>query len=240
MFGLFIKSLNLKNKMDQDDIEKVINTKINNYFTQFEALQSLRLLFPEAVYLPPTRGWAGSPDFLLKLVELVIIETPNYVVELGSGVSSIVIGLALDKFNKGKLISIDHEFEFAQKTKKFIEINKLKEIVEVKYCPLSKYKYEELNWDWYNLSNVNFEQKIDLLVVDGPPRNIQNKSRFPALTNLIDKLSPQATIVLDDANRDNEKEVVKEWEIYLKKNEILYSLTNHPEYEKGLVIIKLL
>ena len=59
------------------------------------------------------------------------------------------------------------------------------------------------------------------------------------MTNLIDKLSPKATIVLDDANRENEKEVVKEWEIYLKKNKILYSLTNHPEYEKGLVIIKL-
>lgn len=239
MFGLCSKSLNLRNMMNQKDIERMIDVKLNNYFTQYEALQSIRGLFPEAVYIPPSRGWAGSPDFLLKLVELVITESPNYVVELGSGVSSVVLGLALDKFNKGRLLSIDHEFEFAQKTKKFIDINKLDEIVEVKHCPLSKYQYEESIWQWYDLSKINFEEKIDLLVVDGPPRKIQNKSRFPALTILINKLSPEATIVLDDANRENEIEVIKEWEIYLKENEINYTLYNHSEYEKGMVIIKL-
>jgi hypothetical protein len=64
--------------MNQENIEEIIDTKLSNYFTQFEALQSLKTMFPEAVYFPPTSGWAGSPDFLLKLVELVIIESPRY------------------------------------------------------------------------------------------------------------------------------------------------------------------
>jgi hypothetical protein len=225
--------------MNQEVLEKVIDAKLNNYFTQFEALQSIRGLFPEAVYLPPTRGWAGSPDFLLKLVELVITESPNYVVELGSGVSSVVLGLALNKFNKGKLLSIDHEVYFAQKTKKFIEVNKLKETVEVKYCPLSEYQYKESIWKWYDLSKVNFEHEIDLLVVDGPPRKLQEKSRFPALTILMDKLSSEATIVLDDANRVNEQQVIKDWEFYLNENDFKFDLFNYSEYEKGIAIIKL-
>ena len=104
--------------MNQEILEKIIDAKLSNFFTQCEALQSLKKMFPEVVYLPPTRGWAGSPDFLLKLVELVITESPKYVVELGSGVSSVILGLALNKFSNGKLVSIDHEVDFAQKTQK--------------------------------------------------------------------------------------------------------------------------
>jgi predicted O-methyltransferase YrrM len=225
--------------MNQKNIEEIIDTKLSNYFTQFEALQSLKTMFPETVYFPPTRGWAGSPDFLLKLVELVITESPKYVVELGSGVSSVVLGLALNKFNNGKLVSIEHEVEFALKSQKIIEINKLNEIVDVNFCPLLKYHYHDAVWQWYDLSQVKFEHSIDLLVVDGPPRKLQEKSRFPALTILIDKLSPEATIILDDANRENEQEVIKAWEFYLNKHEVKYDLYSHPEYEKGMVIIRL-
>ena len=78
-----------------------------------------------------------------------------------------------------------------------------------------------------------------MLVVDGPPRRLQDKSRFPALPKLLDKLSPNATIILDDANRENEKEVRKEWELYLDKNEVRYDLDHYSEYEKGMLIIKL-
>lgn len=224
--------------MNKEDFEKLIDAKLNNYFTQFEAIQSIRDLFPEVVYLPPTRGWAGSPDFLLKLVELVITDSPKYVVELGSGVSSVVLGLALNKFNKGKLLSIDHEVYFTKKTKKFIEVNRLNETVEVMYCPLSVYEYKESIWNWYNLSNVNFEHKIDLLVVDGPPRELQNKSRFPALSVLFDKLSPEATIILDDANRNNEKQVIDDWKLFLHKMNVKFSLFIFPDSEKGMAIIK--
>ena len=225
--------------MNQEVLEKIIDAKLNNYFTQFEALQSIRGLFPEAVYLPPTRGWAGSPDFLLKLVELVITESPKYVVELGSGVSSVVVGLALNKFNNGRLLSLDHEVAFAEKTKKFIEINNLKETVDVMCCPLSEYQYKDSRWAWYDLSKVTFEHKIDLLIVDGPPRKLQEKSRFPAITILMNKLSSEAIVVLDDANRKNEQQVIKDWELYLNENDYQFDLFIYPEYEKGLAIFKL-
>jgi predicted O-methyltransferase YrrM len=225
--------------MNQENLEKIIDAKLSNYFTQLEALQSIRHMFPEAVYLPTTRGWAGSPDFLLKLVELVITERPNYIVELGSGVSSIVLGLALNKFTNGRLVSIDHEVDFAKKTQGFINVNKLNGAVLVKFCPLVDYHYDNRTWQWYDLSQVKFDHKIDLLVVDGPPGKLQEKSRFPALTVFIDQLSPNATIILDDANRGNEQEVLKEWDAHLRKHDVEYDLFNYPEYDKGMSMIKL-
>ena len=73
-----------------------------------------------------------------------------------------------------------------------------------------------------------------------PHRKLQDKSRFPSLPKLLNKLFPDAAIILDDANRENEQEVLKYWELYLNKHEVKYDLYNHPEYEKGMVIIKLL
>jgi hypothetical protein len=52
---------------------------------------------------------------------------------------------------------------------------------------------------------------IDLLIVDGPPALQDPTSRFPALPLLLDHLSPDAVILMDDGDRQGEKEVVEKW-----------------------------
>ncbi len=54
----------------------------------------------------------------------------------------------------------------------------------------------------------------DLLIVDGPPADGpgQGAARAPALPALQDKLAPGATVVLDDAVRPGESEVLERWE----------------------------
>lgn len=225
--------------LDIKKLEEIIDNKLNNYFTQLEALNSIKQLFPEIVYLPPTRGWAASPDFLLKLVELVIVDSPHYVVELGSGVSSIVLGAAINKFGHGNVISIDHDEEYSKKTKRLLEINLLTATVQVYYSPLAYYNYKGNSWLWYGEQIDELKEEIDLLVIDGPPRALQSKSRFPALPVLISKLSNKATIVLDDANRENEKEVLAMWETYFIENKIKYTLSLFQHFEKGLAIISI-
>jgi len=84
-------------------------------------------------------GAVATNDFLLKLVELVITKSKKYAVLLGSGASSVVIGLALNKFNNGKLASIEHDVEFAHKARKFIKIYKLDKAVDVKFRKLMDY-----------------------------------------------------------------------------------------------------
>jgi hypothetical protein len=59
-------------------------------FKQGQALLTLerRLGLPEG--LPPVRGWAGSPDFLLQVADRILSTKPATIVECGSGVSTIV------------------------------------------------------------------------------------------------------------------------------------------------------
>ncbi len=225
---------------DMNDFEKIIESKLNKYFSQYESLNEIKRLFPNLAFFPNTRGWAGSPDFLFKLVELVVCESPKYVVELGSGVSSIVLGAAMKKFSQGKVDSFEHEQSFTFKSKRFLEINELSDIVNVTYSPLTVQTFQDTEWQWYDEAKIkDIENGIDLLVVDGPPRFLQERSRFLALPLLFDKLSTNSTILLDDANRDNEKQVVEDWLSFLKTSHVEHSITIFDYFDKGLALIEI-
>ena len=53
--------------------------------------------------------------------------------------------------------------------------------------------------------------RIDLLVVDGPPGLLRPQARYPALPVLRERLSPGASILLDDTHRADEREIVRRW-----------------------------
>jgi hypothetical protein len=221
-------------------LEMIIENKLDNYFSQNEALNEIKRIFPDLAFLPPTRGWAGSPDFLLKLVELVVISSPKYVVEFGSGVSSIILGAAMKKFAQGKVDSFDHEEVFSNNTNRFLEVNGLKNVVNVNYSRLMPYCYNENNWVWYEKQQIDkIESEIDLLVVDGPPRFIQERSRFLAIPILFDRLSSKSTIVLDDANRIDEKKVIEDWIDFLNSKNVKYLISTFEYFDKGLMIIEI-
>jgi hypothetical protein len=59
---------------------------------------------------------------------------------------------------------------------------------------------------------LKIDQPIDLLVVDGPPGNIQKQSRYPALPLFYRQLSDRSTIILDDGLREDEQRIVARWE----------------------------
>lgn len=222
------------------EFDKMIEGKLSNYFSQQEALNEIKRMFPDLSFFPLTRGWAGSPDFLLKLVELIVSESPKYIVELGSGVSSVVLGAAMKKFSQGKVDSFDHEQSFTFKSKRLLEINELSDIVNITYSPLTVQNFQDTEWQWYDESRIKeIENGIDLLVVDGPPRFLQDRSRFLALPILFDKLSTNSTIVLDDANRENEKQVVEDWLVFLKTNQVKHSITMFEHFDKGLALIEI-
>ena len=78
------------------------------------------------------------------------------------------------------------------------------------------------------------DQPIDLLVVDGPPGNIQSLSRYPALPLLYRHLSDRSIVILDDGHRDDEKKIVALWE-----KEFSNLSPEFLDLEKGAYIIRM-
>src|SRR5262245_57933148 len=106
-------------------------------FRQVEALTGLYALFPVRAPVPPSRGWAASPDLLLYLTSVVVTRRPRVVVELGSGLSTMWLGYAMEKSgHSGRIVSLDHERGFAERTRSLLQGHGLAERAEVRYAPL--------------------------------------------------------------------------------------------------------
>jgi hypothetical protein len=190
--------------------DTVIISQMNHY-AQVEAALSLSLPLQPEVPLPTFRGWAASPDFLLETVREVNRLRPDTVLETGSGASTIIIGLYLKKAGRGKLISLEHSAEYFEKTRAMLELHGLEGTVELVHAPLTDVTIEGEKWKWYDLKKAELPERIDLIVVDGPPENIQKEARFPAVPLLKNHIGGNAVILVDDGRREGEKKAVERW-----------------------------
>ncbi len=220
------------------ELASKIKEGFENHFLQLESLLFIYNSLPNLKFLPATRGWAGSPDFLAKIVELILKEKPLFVLEAGSGVSSVIIGLALKLNNYGESISLEHDISYANITSENMSINELEIKSMVKHSPLIEYNNLEQKWKWYDINELKFSNKIDMLIVDGPPRITQELARYPAIPILHEYFSDRFTILLDDSKRDDEVIITQKWIIFLESNNYKVKIENFINYEKGMAILK--
>jgi len=217
-------------------ISSEINKIIENHFLQIEALLSIYNSLDKIKYLPATRGWAGSPDFLHKIMEIILKNKPNFVLEASSGVSSLIIGLALKMNKYGRALSFEHDLSYAEITRKNIEINEIESSTVIN-SPINDCLIEGEIWKWYSTDALNLTDNIDLLIIDGPPRTTQNLARYPAIPILYKYFSDDTIILLDDANRPDEIIIVDKWIEYLKNKGCTIIIERYLNYEKGMVLL---
>ena len=160
--------------------------------------------------LPPTRAYAASPDLLLELVQAVDRSAPEHVVELGGGVSSIVLARRLAQHGRGLLTTLEHQAPYAAATRAELAAYGVAERARVIEAPLVEVELADERWPWYTLG-PEVPQRIDMLVVDGPPGTTRPQARYPALPLLRERLAPGALVLLDDTDREHEQEIVRRW-----------------------------
>ena len=159
--------------------------------------------------LQPTRGWAASPDFLNLIFDTISRDKPHIVVELGSGVSTIVVASALKYNGHGRLLTVDHDEHFLQKTNSDIDRLNLGKFASSHFAPLVPCSIQGKVWQWYDLSENEIPDTIDILIVDGPPEPITGEEgRYPALEKLYGAVADGGSIILDDTNRAGEKRFI--------------------------------
>lgn len=178
---------------------------------EIEALIDIRALVPARTTMPSTQGWAASPITISALVREIIDTKPSLVVEVGSGGSSVWVGYCLERQGGGRCISLDHDEEYAAKTRADIARHGLEQYVEVVHCPLTSVDVAGETFQWYDLSKVEGLEGIDIVFVDGPPGTTGPLARYPALPVLREQCAPGARFILDDAARPDERAIVQRW-----------------------------
>lgn len=198
-------------------LQKLINRtqlqeELNKSFSQYEALLRLRDLTTDTPDLPPSRHWAASPDFLVHLYQQIEKCRPKIIVELGSGLSTLVGAYALRNLDYGGVIhSIDQSGAYLEKTRIEIKRHGLESFVRFHEAPLEELDIAGTRFTWYNKQFIHELGAVDCLIVDGPPLSVGQNARYPALPLLISKFSSEAFVLVDDAAREDEKEVIQRW-----------------------------
>ena len=178
-------------------------------FSQVHALLALERRLGLQRALPPMRGWAGSPDFLLAVAEEILARKPRTILECSSGVSTLVAARCAQIIGAGHVYSLEHEPAYAAKTRALLTSYDLGNWATVLDAPLVGL---EDGSRWYSLATLPSDLPLaEMLVVDGPPTAVGLLARYPALPRLASRLAPGFAIFVDDAARDDEREMVRRW-----------------------------
>lgn len=181
-------------------------------YRQVEALVGLYSTLRFALPLPPMRGFAISPDAAREIVRLIHGSRPSTVLELGSGISTLIIAYALRECGSGRVISLEHDAKWHEVTSDYIAQHDLRDYAEVRYAPLEETEITGRTWKWYGPSTLHGIDSVDMLFVDGPPADTQPLARYPALPLVGHLLSHKALIILDDTLREDERHIVRTWD----------------------------
>lgn len=181
-------------------------------YYQIESLFSIFSLLHFRYPLPPMREWAVSPDFAKQLIGLIYEKKPRLIVEVSSGISSVIMGYCLQALGGGQVISLEHDERYAKISSSQVQNHDLQNIVQIVHAPLKAVGLGEQIWRWYDIESLQLPGKIDLLVIDGPPGDLQPLSRYPALPLLFQSLSDDCIVILDDGDREDEQKIVELWQ----------------------------
>ncbi|MEE2037806.1 class I SAM-dependent methyltransferase [Nocardiopsis sp. CT-R113] len=140
-----------------------------------EAIRELgELLGPDA-YMPPLGGGGVSPDTMGLVVRAVRDRRPHLVVEVGSGASTLWLGLALRRFRTGRMVALESDLRCAGLVRAMVAAHGLSEIVEVR-CP----------------SDLEGLHGIDLLHVS---RATGAEGSDPVRPDLVERCAPGALVI---------------------------------------------
>lgn len=183
---------------------------------QVESLVSLYRLLDGKVELPTLRGRSASPDFLLHVVRHMGRQAPKKIVECGSGAATIVMAHTLDSLeNDGHIYSIENFAPIAEEVREQLRRRNLERFVTLIVVPLAEKRYDRFDtiFHWYDLDPNLLPGDIDLLVVGGSFSMGNPSARYPAGPELLPKLSRDAHVFVDDAERPEESAMVRQWRI---------------------------
>jgi len=148
-------------------------------------------------------GFVANLEYLEAVADLSL-KTKGPVLECGSGVTTILMGILCGKRNI-EVWSLEHYDEWRQRVSGVLADN---DIVGATVCSAPLVEYGE--FVWYDPPLAQMPEAFSLVICDGPPGQTKG-GRYGLLPVLGDRLQ-SATILLDDAGRPGEVELIKRWE----------------------------
>jgi hypothetical protein len=126
------------------------------------------------------------------------------ILECGSGLSTLLVGVIAQRTSK-KVWSLEHNPSWASRVSSALQKYNITS-VELGLSSLRNYG----PYDWYDLPKGRIPTNFSLVICDGPPGSTRG-GRYGLLPVMHTYLSADCTILLDDAERESERQIATRW-----------------------------
>lgn len=148
-------------------------------------------------------GWSATTDLVSACIQ-ALTWSKGAVLECGSGFTTAVLGIALEKSGR-QYFALEHDPSWAMQTRRRLSIAGIRN-VSVLRRKLASREY----WDWYAITQSDLPERIGLVICDGPPGRTRG-GRSGMLPCLRDAITSDTVIVVDDVDRPQELELAHTW-----------------------------
>lgn len=150
------------------------------------------------------QAFAAGPEYLGAVWSEAARLRGGLVLECGCGLSTVVLA-ALGRARRFGTWTLEHDPEWAARTRRALRLAGLASRVELRAVELRSYGA----YDWYAVPE-DLPERFSLVVCDGPPGDTRG-GRAGLLPLLRERLEPGCPVLLDDAAREGEQAVIEEW-----------------------------
>ena len=244
----------LENRLRND-----MSKGLSNAVKQLEAFQRIRDFLGTVDGLGDFHGWPISPDIGLFLIDRMREHKYDLIIEFGSGTSTALLAKTVEVLAQRaqtavaessistvntKIVTFEHDRHYYAKTLQLLKARGLESLVQLINAPLVEWCEGEQTYLYYDcqatlsqLANQNTEHQLRILVlVDGPPGSTSVNARYPAIPFVFSTLARHLIdVVLDDASRPEEKQVISLWKHFWEQRAYRFS-ENHVPSEKGIYL----
>lgn len=149
-------------------------------------------------------GYVANLEYL-EAVAKSSANTRGPVLECGSGATTILLGILCGRRDV-EVWSLENSVEWQERVTEALKSNGVSG-VHVCTAPLVEYG----DFVWYDPPLAQMPKDFSLVICDGPPGTTRG-GRYGLLPVMGNRIPPGSTILLDDAGRPGEAELIKKWE----------------------------
>lgn len=244
-----ISKLSSKIERLERELSRLVDAAVDASVARIEESVNLAFWISQRTLLPNLKGWAISSDLAMFLVREISTRNYDLVIEFGSGESTILLADALKVFQKAtakrrpRLVSFEHLPVHGRKTRQKLRAAGLLDVADVVDARLIAFGdgyFYDCSATLASLSTgTEGSDKSILVLVDGPPGKTCREARYPALPVVVDAFpGRKLCVVMDDADRADEKAILVRWERELNQRGIAYVRKNL-RFEKGASVIRI-
>ena len=150
-------------------------------------------------------------DFLYLIVRCISDSLPRTIVELGTGSTTLIVAACLARLGMDAVLhSIGHDRHRLDEIRQDLRQNALEERVELVLAPIGETRFGR----FYEIDAwIAGLERVDLLIVGGPPLDLGPPIRRSAMHYFHPVLSDGAMVLIDDGRREGQRDDARRWRL---------------------------